>query len=356
MQPLALFPAHEIKTINQFPQTRYQGSKAKILDWIWWQIKDLSFNTCLDLFGGTGTVAYRLKQEGKAVTYNDYLKFNYLIASALIENKSETLPEKEVELILSDHSSIYYPDFVEKNFHDIYFTDEENKWIDRRITNMRHLSDVYKFGIAFFALAQACIIKRPYNLFHRKNLYVRTADVERSFGNKITWDRSFDEYFRKFALEANQAIFDNGKANQALNLDVFDTSENYDLVYIDSPYISSAGTGLDYHGFYHFLEGLTDYDQWQNKIDYDSKHKRLVPQKNIWNDKAKIKDGFDRLFKKFRESTIVVSYRSDGIPSEGELTDLLKKYKKSVTVQHYGEYKYVLSKNSTSKELLLIGT
>lgn len=326
------------------------------MEWIWWQIKNLNFNTCLDIFGGTGTVAYRFKQEGKVVTYNDYLKFNYLMASALIENKNETLTEKEVEWVLSDHSEINYPDFIEQSFHDIYFTDEENRWIDRRITNMRNLPDTYKFGIAFFALAQACIIKRPYNLFHRKNLYVRTADVERSFGNKITWDRSFDDYFKKFVLEANRAIFDNGEANQALNLDVFDAPENYDLVYIDSPYISSTGIGVDYHSFYHFLEGLTNYDEWQNKIDYDSKHKRLIPQKNVWNDKDKIVDGFDRLFKKFQDSTIVVSYRSDGIPSENELIDLLKKYKKSVAIQYYGEYKYVLSKNGTSKELLLIGT
>ena len=69
----ALFP----DLTAEFPSTRYQGSKAKLVDWIWEQIADLDFTTCLDAFGGTGAVAYRLKQAGKRVTYNDLLRFNY---------------------------------------------------------------------------------------------------------------------------------------------------------------------------------------------------------------------------------------------------------------------------------------
>ena len=55
----------------KFPNTRYQGSKAKIVDWIWENIKDLEFNTVLDRCGGTGRVSYELKKNGKEVIYND---------------------------------------------------------------------------------------------------------------------------------------------------------------------------------------------------------------------------------------------------------------------------------------------
>ncbi|MBI3332321.1 DNA adenine methylase, partial [Candidatus Peregrinibacteria bacterium] len=177
---LTLFPAEAIAIKPIFPQTRYQGSKAKLLDWIWHQISNLDFHTCLDVFGGTGAVAYRLKQEGRQVTYNDYLQFNHLMASALIENSTEKLSDEEVNWLVSEHGEIKYTNLIERIFPDIYFTNEENRWIDRTFSNMRHLDSAYKFAIAFFAIAQACIIKRPYNLFHRKNLYVRTADVERS--------------------------------------------------------------------------------------------------------------------------------------------------------------------------------
>jgi len=341
---------------GKFPSTRYQGSKGKLVDWIWEQISDLDFTTCLDAFGGTGSVAYKLKQAGKRVVYNDLLGFNYYTGLALIENSETHLSPEEVEWILQRHPELTYPRFVQDTFHDIYFTDEENAWIDQTITNIRQLTDPYKFALAFYALCQACIIKRPYNLFHRKNLYMRLADVDRSFGNKTTWDTPFDAWFWTFIEEACQAVFDNGQQNHALNLDAVDVPGEYDLVYVDTPYVSRHGVGVDYRDFYHFLEGLTMYDEWAKHIDYKSKHRRLRRQENEWTDKNTISDAFDRLFRRYSESIIVVSYRSDGIPSEPELLSRLERYKHNVRVEHYGQYKYVLSTNSKSKEILLIGT
>lgn len=339
-----------------FPSTRYQGSKAKLVDWIWEQIADLHFTNCLDAFGGTAAVAYKLKKAGRQVTYNDILRFNYYIGQALIENDEVRLSPEEMDWLLSRHDEISYPDFVQSTFADIYFTDDENAWIDQTLTNIRRFRNPHKFALAFFALSQACIIKRPYNLFHRKNLYVRFAEVERSFGNKTTWDRPFEQWFRYFVNEANHAVFDNGFINQALNLDALDLTGNYDLVYIDTPYISKHGLGLDYRDFYHFLEGLTMYDEWGKHVDQQSKHRRLLPQKSAWADKKLIYSAFERLFKKFADSHLVVSYRSDGIPSESDLVALLKKYKSKVRVEYFGQYKYVLSTNVESKEILLIGT
>ena len=107
----------------QFPSTRYQGSKAKLVDWIWDQICDFDFTTYLDAFGGTGAVAYRLKQAGKQVTYNDNLRFNYYVGRALIENNGVRLEPAEVEWLLARHTESGYPQFIQANFKDIYFTD-----------------------------------------------------------------------------------------------------------------------------------------------------------------------------------------------------------------------------------------
>lgn len=339
-----------------FPSTRYQGSKAKLVDWISEQIAGLDFTTCLDAFGGTGAVAYRLKQEGKEVTYNDLLRFNYVIGLALIENSHVRLSAADTDWLLNRHPEIPYPHFIQDTFSDIYFSDEENAWIDQTITNVRQLADPYQFALAFFALCQACIIKRPFNLFHRKNLYLRFAEVERSFGNKATWDRPFEEWFCTFVEEGNCAVFDNGQANRALNCDAADVPGAYDLVYIDPPYISRRGAAVDYREFYHFLEGLTMYDEWDEHIDRRSKHRRLKPQPGEWTDKKRIHAAFDRLFRRYHESILVVSYRSDGIPSESELVSLLRRYKHDVRAEHFGQYKYVLSTNSESREILLIGT
>ncbi len=350
-QPL-LLPQDAL--LARFPRTRYQGSKAKLVDWIWEQIQGRDFITCLDAFGGTGAVAYRLKQAGKCVTYNDILRFNHQIGVALIENSNTCLDDADMDWILTRHPSIAYPTFIQETFRDIYFTEEENAWLDQTITNIHQMTDSYKAALAFFALAQAAIIKRPYNLFHRKNLYVRLAEVERSFGNKTSWDRPFEEWFCEIAEEANQAIFDNEQPNRALNRDALELPNDYDLVYIDPPYISERGVGVDYRDFYHFLEGLTFYETWETQIDWHSKHRRLKRAPSLWADKNGITTAFDRLFQHYRQSILVVSYRSDGVPTEAELIALLQKYKKQVQVERYGQYQYALSKNSNSEELLLI--
>lgn len=337
-----------------FPSTRFQGSKLKIVDWIWDAIKNLDFDTTLDAFGGTGCVGYMLKGKGKRVTYNDILKFNWYIGLALIENDSVRLTEDDVDFIITRHNKIVYQTFIYDTFKDIYFADEENKWIDTVVTNIGLLNNIYKKALAYFALFQACIAKRPFNLFHRKNLYLRFSEVERNFGNKATWDTPFEVHYRKFVDEANQAVFSNGQRNKALNLDVLNIEGEFDLVYIDTPYISKKGVGVDYFGFYHFLEGLVDYSNWGGMIDYRTKHKRLKGNDSVWINKNQIHSAFNKLFEKFKDSILVVSYRSDGIPSIAELENLLKKYKPNVEELKRKSYKYVLSTNH-SEEVLLIG-
>lgn len=351
-QQSQLFSDLPVSKFGILPSTRYQGSKYKIIKWIDYYTKDLKFNSALDAFGGTGCVGYMFKKNGKQVFYNDSLKFNYYIGLALIENSNIILDNNDIDFILGKHPKIKYSTFIYDTFHDIYFTDEENKWLDIVITNIIHIKDKYKQALAYFTLFQACIIKRPYNLFHRKNLYIRTAEVERSFGNKKTWDTSFEDHFRKFADEANNAVFDNEKKNAAFHSDIFDLDIKADLVYIDTPYISSKGIGVNYFDFYHFLEGIIFYDQWPNLIDEKSKHKKIKNGKNEWCNKGEIHEAFEKLLEKFKDSILVVSYRDDGTPTIKELVKMLEKYKKSIEVKKL-DYKYVLS-NGTSKEVLII--
>ena len=334
------------------PSTRYQGSKYKIIKWIDYYTKDLKFDSVLDAFGGTGCVGYMFKKNGKQVFYNDLLKFNYYVGLALIENPDTFLEEEDINFILRKHANIKYPSFIYNTFHDIYFTDKENKWLDFVITNIGQMKNKYKQALAYYALFQACIIKRPYNLFHRKNLYIRTAEVERSFGNKKTWDTPFEEHFRKFADEANSAVFDNKRENKAFYSDVFDLDTRTDLVYIDTPYISAKGIGVNYFDFYHFLEGIVFYDQWEKLIDENSKHKRIKNGSNEWCNKGEIHRAFEKLFVRFRDSILVVSYRDDGTPKITELVKMLERYKKSIEVKKL-DYKYVLS-NGNSKEVFII--
>lgn len=349
----SLFPESEIKYKNKFPSTRYQGSKAKFVDWIWNEISSIPFNSVLDAFGGTGSVAYKMKDNGKAVTYNDILPFNAIIGKAIIENSSTVLEEDEIDFIITEHKGVHYPSFISDNFKDIYYTDEENHWLDVVRYNISTIKNEYKRAIAWFALFQSCIIKRPYNLFHRKNLYVRLMDVQRSFGNKKTWDTPFETHFRAFVKEANLAVFDNGTECRVLNMDALCIPNTYDLVYIDTPYINEKGVGVDYADFYHFLNGLVFYDNWNDLIDFNSKHHRLKRKYSIWNDKENILNGFDELIKNYNHSILVFSYRSNGIPSINSLIELLNNYGRQNETHCSRDIKYALS-DTKSKEVLII--
>lgn len=334
--------------------TRFQGCKKRILPWIFDKIGNLNYETVLDAFNGSASVAYEFKRRGKEVTCNDILKSCYFSALGLIENSHELLSDKEISYVTTYQKGKAYPNFVQETFRGIYYTEEENRWIDMAITNIQELSDMYKKALALHALFQSCLIKRPFNLFHRRNLSLRLANVKRTFHNHKTWKRSFTTYFKKFALEANASIFSNGKENRAWNFDVLSIpEESFDLVYIDPPYVAPNGKSVDYQRYYHFLEGLCDYEHWPEKINYDSCNLRLKDKQNNWGKKETVERSFRELFEKFCDSILIVSYRSPSFPSKTTLKELLEQYKTEVQVFTLSR-KYALSKRSNS-EILLIG-
>lgn len=338
----------EIKfSLDQFPTTRYQGSKRKILDWIFNKFSSLEFETALDAFGGTASVSYLLKKMNKEVTYNDKYKFNHIIGKAIVENNSVTFNERDFEYIVNKHSENEYYDVIQKNFKSIYYTEEENEWLDQTISNIIQFDlyepsiNEYKKAIALYAVFQSCLMKRPFNLFHRKNLYLRTNDVERSFGNKTTWEKPFPKLVKRFIDEANSLVFDSGNECSSMNKSVFDIEEkNFDLVYLDPPYMTSKKRNetSDYLRCYHFLEGICNYSNWENLIDYETKNRRFKTtlESNDFKPTTAPKL-LDEIISQFQESIIVLSYKNGGIPEIDYLEKALKKYKSNVDIysQHY---------------------
>jgi len=351
---------------TELPSTRYQGSKEKIVSWIWniLENENLDFNIVLDAFAGTGSLSYWAKKYGKQVFFNDILRSNYYVGVAMIENDDVVLNDDDTTFLTSRHE-LDYSSFIQENFREVYFTNDENAWLDMVIRNIREITDPFKRALAISSLFQACIIKRPYNLFHRANLYMRLANVPRSFGNKTTWDIPFVTHFRNFVAKYNSCVFSNGQSNKALNCDVLDipTETKYDLVYIDPPYFSKIRGATDYYFYYHFLEGLCIYIEkghlaWQSSIDYHRKPRPLKHGTTLemlmskWTKKNKITNSFDEVFRKFSDSILVVSYNSEGIPSEKEMITLLKRYKRNVKVFRR-KYQYAL-RPTELEELLFI--
>jgi adenine-specific DNA-methyltransferase len=340
------------------PITRYYGSKRKIVNDIWEIIQNeqLEFDSVLDLFGGTGTFAYKAKLKGKQVIYNDIFKFNSLIGKALIQNNSTKLTQNDIAFLTIKHVDLSYKYHIQEHYHDIYFLDHENELIDIITQNIAYLDSNYKKAMAFYALFQTLLIKRPFNSFHRKNLLLRTRDVKRSFGNKVTWEKDLVQTFQTFCLDINQYVFSNNKNNKSINTSALRCKATADIIYIDPPYISEKGHHVNYHSRYHFLEALVNYENFTDFISLEKQNKEvLINNSPEFENKQMMHADIDKLISKYRDKTIIFSYRNHGIPSPEELKEIFLTYKKSckefILDQHY----YALNRsNHKLHELIYI--
>jgi adenine-specific DNA-methyltransferase len=343
-------------TFAAFPSTRYLGSKRKLLGPLAQVLGRLEFDTALDAFSGTGAVAHLMKAMGKMVTANDLLAANAVAARALVANQTETLGDGAAALASGLPREGEAPGFVETEFDGIFFEREENRFIDQILPRVHALEGAAR-DLALLALCGACLAKRPYNLFHRANLSMRRRDVPRSFGNKTTWDTPFAELLARYAAENDAAVFDSARACRALRGDALALDPmGYDLVYVDPPYVSARGARVDYLDYYHFLEGLCEPEGWAGRILRRYRHKPLEGRgTNPWCDPRRVAAEFERTVAHFSRSTLVISYRSDGIPSIEAIASFLKAAGKHVEIVDAGSYTYALSRNRASREVVLVG-
>ena len=109
-----------------------------------------------------------LKSEGKAVISNDYMALGSTFSKALIENNSEILPLKLAKKLLCKNEK--NDKFVQSNFKDLYFADEENILIDNIRANIRGLRNPTK-GISIICFVGPVQKKTSGNFYlYRKSL------------------------------------------------------------------------------------------------------------------------------------------------------------------------------------------
>lgn len=343
----------------KLPVTRYYGSKRKLVDKIWNALEghNIQFNSVLDVFGGTGIVSYYMSRKGKEVFYNDILSFNCIIAAALMQSRKGILSEEESLDLLRKKNNVNYKYIVSEQFKDIYFLDWENEKIDIVVQNIQSMNPD-KQASAYYILFQSCMIKRPFNLFHRKNLNLRTNFTSANFGNKVTWEQSFEDLFVKFTKELNEFQFEVLPKCRISNLSALNCNISADLVYIDTPYFSKrCGSSITYHNRYHFLEGLMHYSDIPNLIDNSKVNKEVSLGKNHeFEQRSRFIEDLSMLLNKHKDSVIALSYTTEGYPSIEELEALVGKYKKVVHICYLGKHSFALNRNNQIRqEVLIIG-
>lgn len=336
--------------VSKYPQTRYMGSKQKILAPIWDVVSRFKPKSAIDLFAGSGIVSYMLKAQGIKVVSNDYMWMSTTFTRALVENNTSKLDLEMAQALLepaqdNDH-------FVATKFKGLYYTDDENEVIDNLRANIKRIEDEHERAIAMMALIRACTKKRPRGIF--------SYTGHRYDDGRIDLRKSMGEQFLEAVELINRAVFDNGQQNESINGDALELETSTpDLVYIDPPYYSKISDN-EYVRRYHFVEGLAR--NWDGvEIQEHTKTKKFKSYPTPFSTENGAENAFEDMFDKYKESVIVVSYSSNCLPDRERMIELLAGHKKHVQVvpidytYGFGNQAAAKTHRNKVKEYLFIG-
>lgn len=339
---------------STFPQLRYMGSKYRLLPWIHGVLSQLEFETALDAFSGSGCVGYLLKCMGKEVVTNDFLHFAHEIARGTIENSSERLTEAQCAELLRYNRRRRR--FIETTFSGIFFTRKDLQFLDNIWANTPVLpSDLHR-ALTIAALTRSCVKRQP------RGVFTVAGDPEHYKDGRRDLRLSLEEHFLESVAAYNATVFDNGRTHRALCGDIFEVEPSgIDLVYMDPPYVPRSDDNC-YIKRYHFLEGLASY--WQGEgteIIESTKVKKVAKRYTPFSYRRTAVEAFDTLFRRFRESILVLSYSSNGYPDLDQLVSLMGRYKSEVEVferdhrYHFGTHNHVSQERVSVREYLIVG-
>jgi DNA adenine methylase len=319
------------------------GSKRVLLPTILDEIKRLQPAKVLDAFSGSACVSYGLKTLGIEVHSNDLMLFASKIAIASVQNNDTLLADSDVARLLRTNPKA--DDFVQRTFGNLYFDDEDNAFLDSLWANIEQLRSPLKRSLALTAACRAAMKKRPRGIF--------TYTGHKSWDSRRDLTLSMREQFLLAVNAFNGAVFSNRKKNQTFQQDVFALDpKGYDLVYIDTPYVSPY-SDCDYTRRYHFVEGYCSY--WRNaEVMHETTTKKIRSHPTAFASKNDVERSFHRLFHHFRRSTLMISYSSNAVPSKEVMCSILRNYKRSVTVLEkphrysFGNQGHKVGKNKNS--------
>ena len=83
----------------------------------------------IDLFSGSGVVSYFFKTLGKKVISNDYMRFASSFSAAMVMNNNIKITQMDLDLLF-DNSPSKHDHFVADTFKGLYFSDEDNDFLD----------------------------------------------------------------------------------------------------------------------------------------------------------------------------------------------------------------------------------
>ena len=312
----------------QLTNRRYIGSKTKLLDWIFSEIKNnTQGKSFFDIFSGTGSIAERALSLYNKVIVNDILSSNKIIYEAFWgKEKINFCLINEYKNLFIALTNIEKENYFSENYGGKYFG----------------LNDAKKIGYI------REIIEENYKskVLNKREFSILLASLIYSM-DRIANTVGHYEAYRKISIKDDRFRFELIDLNDYQNkeIEIFQEDANSlapkiyaDIIFLDPPYNSRQ-----YSRFYHVLENLVDWDK-PELYGVALKPKPKNMSEYCRNGAAKV---FDDLISNLKCKYIVVTYnntynsKSSSSQNKIKLEDIEKSLKKrGVTKIFDSNYKF----------------
>lgn len=279
---------------------RYLGSKTKLLSFIHETIEkeNITFDSFLDLFAGTGSVAESFNDGRRKIIVNDILECNRCSYNAFFGN--QRIDEEKLFKLVGEFNNIFdlSDNYFSDNFSDTFFS----RINCIKIGNIRERID---------ALYKSKEINEREKDYLITSLIYAMDHIANTVGHYDAFRRGGDLTKQLILLPLDVPSSENNKRNEIYKEDSNELVKHLscDLVYIDPPYNSRQ-----YCDAYHLLENVAS---WKKPKVFGTARKMdrsALKSRYCENSAPRV---FDRLIKDLNCKFIIVSYNNMGLKGAG---------------------------------------
>ena len=336
-----------------FIQTiRYMGNKGKLLGEIIPEIQRLTAegDTVCDIMAGTNSVSYALKERNRLIT-NDIQYYSYVISRCMLESydvptKEQARCDLEANFGKNEREGLFT--FFADNYTDTYFAERQCRDIDSLRYAIEQVKDenlkYFYLTVLMSAMCRAQSTTGHFAQFMDKN-HKRIIPLRQQSVCDLFYDKIDD--FKSFVKSGYHNLHFNLDYKELFKLKEMDKVKCF---YLDSPY-----TMDQYSRFYHILETVCKYDY--PELECKAKYRTDRVQSGFCYKKT-VAGEFENIisFCAGKGAALVISYSNHGVISAGQITDIVKKYYKTVKVKDIDyEHSSQGKGNIDIKEVLITG-
>jgi len=305
----------------------YIGSKFRLASWIEKEIKkivgdDLSQKVFCDIFAGTGIVGQIFKKDVKQVISNDLEHYSFVLNKNYIENHEEIV-EKEKYIDELNSLSLINDGFIYQNYcmgsgsERQYFSDENGKKIDTIRTKIKEWKESGKINESLYYFLLASLVESADKIANTASVYSAfLKHIKKTASKKLVLKPA------DFLKNTNSHLVFNRDSNELIK------EISGDILYLDPPY-----NQRQYSAYYHVLNTITQY----NKFIPKGKTGLREYNRSDYSKKKEAHGSFEDLIKNAKFEYIFLSYNNEGLMSESDVQNIMKRYGKYKLVKK--EYK-----------------